>query len=266
LIAHELTHVLQQRKNNAVGGETLAASAAQIQRKIGFEIEIPVILSKEVKGEQGTETWPPESGPELMKFKGGDVIVKADKDTTLAPLVASLPNITKKTKPTGRVLPAWQKLTPEEREKKLEGMSDKEKLDLELVVPVWGDKAPCVELVTPPWDETKLNRDLFKAKMQKVVDFAEEIRKQTKQFKKRVPLATGSQYYIGSDDPKADKIQNLENGNLQTTYGIRLSSIPALFERQATLPEDDPTGAVECCSSRVNEGDERTGMGRTSFK
>ena len=66
----------------------MMAPTDRIQRKIGFEIEIPVLLSEEVKTTNGgTKTVPPPSGAGLAKFMGGDVIVKADKDTTLSPLV-----------------------------------------------------------------------------------------------------------------------------------------------------------------------------------
>ncbi len=231
LLAHELTHVVQQKGDMVRRKEGMATArdaesriaptlrtSPTVQRRFGFEIETPILLTQNRIPEGKTEEEIAEvvSPRHPVVAEETDYAVHVDHNARLG--------------------------------------------DLEVGTP----KGPIVELVTKPMDEFALSEKEVGAKMQKLVDFVKRARNKTKQFTKRRKLRdvgevtpTAHRVYIGSNNPNAPARQGTR-GEVQVTYGLRLERIGEAFRMHANA---NPTESVtRNLVEAANNGDAVTNM------
>lgn len=199
LTAHEAVHTVQQGAVNQVqrAGVAISSNASgKIQRKFGFEVEVPLFLTYTDPAATGADA---NKRNDAMEGSDGGVAwhpaspnfdIKVDHNIELNPLAAHEYNTNRGMFPSG---------------------------------------ASIVELVSKPWDEFALTEKQVRERAKEMADWAKAKYKVAKNGQTHI---LGG-YYIGSNMPGAIKYQSTL-GYIQATYGVKLSSIPEAF-RQTTL-------------------------------
>ncbi|MET0324058.1 MAG: DUF4157 domain-containing protein [Ilumatobacteraceae bacterium] len=274
LVTHELAHTIQQGAATVArthdvgqlphGGPTAAGGPAaraqrlespspsgDIQRKFGFEIELPVLLTKEANrpvtsvADGSTINManvpgdPALTGPETHLMDLDDGYINVDHSRTLNKLFESdlgqyatdnnlNPNATASLKAhAGNLMPSG---------------------------------ASIVEVVTDAWDEQALNRAQALAKVRSVIadvtDLYNHIAGDSETY-------GNNGYRFGSNAPGSSTFQP-RLGYFHATYGIKLSQVPKLFEKttkqkkalkkyaQTNAPEKEHAENVELTSQAVS--------------
>lgn len=237
LIAHELTHVVQQngntinRKPETSDQNTLNISQSPdnvVQRKFGFEIEMPILATTIVN-----------------RSFGGTTFNRLPADGSIGGYTVGFAN------PTGK---DWklnvdhnQNLNPLARRELKKYIADQQlseteaqKLDNAMDT-LFGHKASILELVTEPFDEAALSRAAAKRKFAEIKNYANGLFQIVHNNRKRrltgMHNPADNKRYIGATDDHAKKFQP-KVGYFHATYGVKLSKIPELFE-QSTLQKDN---------------------------
>jgi len=253
LIAHELTHVMQQ-DGSAAGRAAMdyrpaihhaAAAPPTIRRKFGMELELEVLVSEKI-GE--------EDVPESYADPGLDKTAKIYDDTAAGlHLVVDHSNVLLSRAgehQSGVSFEEHLPLTPQE-----EGSGFKSRIGN---VPststgrdfnVRGEQTPrttevrkrqgyasIIEMVTRPVDEFKEDWDSAKRPIERAVELADYIGSRTEGLRKRVPLGEVvpnplvSNLYLGINDP-GSHAQSLR-ADIQLTMGVALGGVPKLFDKE----------------------------------
>jgi Domain of unknown function (DUF4157) len=223
LIAHELTHVVQQTGSGVAQSQksdiqALPASENTVQRKFGFEVEVPIFLTYTAPGAPNAN-----AREDAMAGSGGGAVfsptsnfdLKVDHNRELQPLVSY-------------------------EQKKAPGP----------------DRFPSgpsiIEMVTQPWDEQTLTIKDVKAKVREMVYWIENARKNVEKGE----FELGGGYYLGSDSPDAQALQTTF-GYIQSTYGVKLSSVPKLVEETTAVNPDvedhEPLNQAAAAAKQVME-------------
>jgi len=234
LIAHELTHVVQQnggrvrRASPPEGSDAEPAAAVAVssapagraQRRFGFEIELPMLFTKEddftvksladgsdidlqdVPIDAGT------GGPKTHLVDSTECYLNVDHSRTLNELFrahlaqyATDHNFGPASNTRASLLAAANRLMPQ--------------------------KTSIVEVVTEAWDESTLSRDQALAKVRSVIDDITALYDGIDGDRKR---EIDNNYFVGSDAPHSDLFQP-RLGYFHATYGVKLAQVPALFEQ-----------------------------------
>ncbi|MEA5627800.1 DUF4157 domain-containing protein [Nostoc sp. UHCC 0251] len=212
LIAHELTHVVQQngdqtrcqkhQKNNESNSlEISSIDKSKIQRKFGFEIEIPIFLTYEDTynpplGGASRQYWTDaSSGPGGGNFASPSNIFDLHVDHNM----------------------------------ELDKLAQYEEQQSGLA-PLFPSHASIIEVVTKAWDEQTLTRSDMKLKASAIVNYIKRLKTESNTGKVQLDNGAYGNYWIGSDMPGAGQLQSTL-GYFQSTYGIKISQIPKLFEQ-----------------------------------
>ena len=205
LTAHEAVHTVQQGAVNQVqrAGSAISSDAGgKIQRKFGFEVEVPLFLTYTDPAATGTDA---NKRNDAMEGSDGGVAwhpgspnfdIKVDHNIELNPLAAH------EYTNNGGMFPSG---------------------------------ASIVELVSKPWDEFALTEKQVRARAKEMADWAKAKYKVAKNGQTHI---LGG-YYIGSDMPGAIKYQSTL-GYIQATYGVKLSSIPEAFHQNTLTNPNIP--------------------------
>jgi hypothetical protein len=225
LIAHELTHVVQQggpqlrREGESSGVEISSTPGDRLQRKFGFEIELPVLLTEEADSSVTSQAGGPDiMMPDLPQDPGlrghetnlidgnsGECYINADHNQAMNPLFrAHLDQYSTDQNHDANERASLKAVTGE----------------------LMPSKTSIAEVVTNPFDEKNLNRDQARAKIKSVINDIEGLFDAIAGDQK---LSAGN-YALGSTAPNADLFQP-RLGYFHATYGVKLSQIPRLFEQ-----------------------------------
>lgn len=202
LLAHELTHVLQQSQGTILG------TAHHVQRSFGFEIELPILLTGYTETDNYFDPAVKNEGT-IVTSPNFDIKVDHQRtDFTQFQLNA--------------VEDAFFARTPQGAKQKFSNFREGPSI---------------IELVTKPWDESVLTEAQVGTKMQFLVDLVTDLRANTENFTKMARLI--GHYYVGAPLPDGSPAPEIY-GNVQATYGVQLSRIPELFtwQSQALQPQD----------------------------
>jgi Domain of unknown function (DUF4157) len=230
LIAHELTHVVQQngsrvRRTPAPqqdGDLTISqAPGGRAQRRFGFEIELPILFTREDDFTVSLPNGPDvvlhdvprdagEGGPETHLVDSNECYLNVDHSRTLDPLfIAHLAQYGRDNQvdddPRDALLAAYDRLIP--------------------------NHASIVEVVTKPWNESTLSRPQALQKVREVIGDVEGLYHEIAGGK-----AHSGNYFVGSDAPNAALFQP-RIGYFHATYGVKPAQVPYLFKqttKQAT--------------------------------
>jgi hypothetical protein len=205
LIAHELTHVVQQtgdqirgqehQKNN--GPNHLDMSSARnnrIQRKFGFEIEIPIFTTFH-DNRNGQDYWTDAgAGPGGITIgHPADIFdIHVDHNIELDQL--------------------------SQHEETTSGLGD-----------LFPHHASIIEVVTKAWDEQVLTRKNVKDYAKIITDYIKRVKRASTGGKVLLDRGIHGDYWIGSDMPGADALQSTL-GYFQATYGVKVSKVPKLLK------------------------------------
>lgn len=227
-----------------------------IQRRFGFEIEVPVLLTERTNKlnvvkkipDTGDPHAPPRDEPhtfdleydiydepsQLIVAEHDDVKVHVDHSAKLNGVFYQ-ENL--KTD-TGYIRQGLLTQLNNLREK-VKGRPDEEALIAALDAKE-RQPAPIIEFVTAPWDEGSLTEDQVRQKMQTIATLAKTLETMTKQGTERVPLKgimpeVSEKIFVGASPNSArQQISPMAvTGYIQATYGIKLSKIPELFTETA---------------------------------
>jgi hypothetical protein len=226
LIAHELTHVVQQggnqirRKRDPAGVGISSAPAGRLQRKFGFEVELPMMLTKRADHEVPSESDPSRNlpmrnlpldpldrGAVTNLHDLGESYVNVDHSQTLDPLyTAHLDQY------------AQDEHLDQDARNSLHAADKRKQL--------MPRRTSLVEVVTKPWDESELNRKEALTKVRSVVAAVNGLYDQIAGNRE----GTLGEYSIGSGSPVASHFQP-RLGYFHATYGVKLAEIPRLFKK-----------------------------------
>jgi hypothetical protein len=194
LIAHELTHVTQQRNSQA-------SPSRKIHRKFGFEIEVPLLIT----GKDADDDYiDPKytTGVNLGYISSLHTELHVDHMTT--------PETTAQLNAVRDLLIAKRKNLANFQE-----------------------GASILEYRTDAWDETALSETDVRQRMNNLAKEVGNVYKITKNGRVMTPCY--GKYYLGAN--QNDVSLGKPMGNIQSTYGVKLSKIPELFTWQA---KNDP--------------------------
>jgi hypothetical protein len=245
LIAHELTHVVQQngsrvRRPQQTGGDRTSGAPAvssapqgRAQRKFGFEIELPVLFTREQPVTVASLVGGPDialtdvpvdagaDGRETHLVDSDECYINVDHSQTLDPLFTA--HLAKYGDDNNLTTNAKNSLKAARGE-------------------LMPNHASIVEVVTNPWDESTLSRTQALNKVRGVIRDVSEMYDAIAGDRK----AQVGDYYFGSDAPNSGVFQP-RIGYFHATYGVKLSQIPHLFEqttqqrkRLAEYAKEDP--------------------------
>jgi hypothetical protein len=194
--------LIQRQKIQGQAGAT--RKTGEIQRRFGFEIEMPLYLTQQYTSSGGTN-WYGE--PKYDDF-GQPIVAKHPAYNVHVDHNDAFKATVDKTQP---IVPGNDLQT--------------------------GEKGPIVELVTPPWDEFQIaDANAARAKMQPLVDFATNAQPIIANAPYRDRLNTvvpgaNQKLYVGKG------VQNNKEkigGQIQVTYGIKLDRVQQFFGWHAT--------------------------------
>ncbi|HIK55102.1 MAG TPA: DUF4157 domain-containing protein [Synechococcales cyanobacterium M55_K2018_004] len=211
LIAHELTHVLQQSGSQSTLNHLgiHRANSNVLQGRFGFEIELQMLLTSE----------------RTVKVEGG-----GSRTAMTEPIYIRQPKVAEG---NGFDVHADHRSG---QDSKMQNRDDS------LTEPeLFYQNAPIVELVTHPMDEFSMTEDEVAEVMQRLVNFATTAKTNSDDFTRRIALKdlpgisqASTNLYIGSE---RKKMLAPLNGGIQMTQGIRLDRLSAFFQ-EYTHPTD----------------------------
>jgi Domain of unknown function (DUF4157) len=217
LLAHELTHTVQQGAVPVGSAPVRAAAGDRIQGLFGFEFEIGVPLYSRVGGQPGPPV--PNPNPVVATDRGGAFKAHIDHSSRLNPVVAK--STREKDQATGEL-----------------------------------GGAPIIELVTTPMDEQKMTEDEVRARLNRVVAAAEFIRQHAVDVQGRdadddpvygaaIPVdsvpdlvadpANTNWIGVATSNKLLSQLPTV-NAFAQQTYGVALKRVPQEFRYRETQP------------------------------
>ncbi|MEA2717924.1 MAG: hypothetical protein QOI99_2241 [Actinomycetota bacterium] len=220
LLAHELTHVVQQG-----GGQ---ARRPSVQRRFGMEIELPGVLLTSLRTMAEDH--------DLLGIKAGDKILQEPDYDPAVPKVGE--------SSTGRYL-----LHADHADSMGGIVPSKPNADGTWAAP---GKGAILELVTPPIDEFAEADKAITERFTSMGAFAKAAAAGSgKQLSKIRGAKTSEFNYVGIPpvevkNPALRVPSSHANGSLQATYGVKLGRLPAILDLQA-----DPAGAATVASPPV---------------
>jgi hypothetical protein len=249
--------------NRRVAELVTRADRRVLARAFGFELElgVPITARTTINRGSGDERVPvqpkTDTKARVAKATGGEFEVKVDHSkspNTLFPVDPDLLRVHKSARQIPIVEQARQAqrpLTPKEIElAKKDGLT------------------PIIELVTAPFDELTLTPDQVRGKMQTLVDFANEMKRKTEDFKKvskldslaGITVTSANRNYVGAEwtgPAFQNPMLNPLGAFVQQTYGVSLNRIGDEFTYRATQKGSRLTATnVEALKQAVNDGKE----------
>ncbi|MFN6497789.1 MAG: DUF4157 domain-containing protein [Nostoc sp. DedQUE01] len=238
LIAHELTHVVQQngdrigrketRKHDDQNtGSDISISSTpsdQVQRRFGFEIELPMLFTHKAN----------IAVPSLAG--GGNIVMNnVPMDAGMGGRHTNLVDMTVASHcylnvDHSRTL---NKLYEAELDQYAthNGLNQNQQDSLQAIRGnLMPSGASIVEVVTTAWDENTLSRTQALARVRGVVNAVNGMYDAIDNDTQAAVGAPVDAYYIGSDSPNSSLFQP-RLGYFHTTYGIKLAQVPHLFEQ-----------------------------------
>jgi hypothetical protein len=270
LIAHELTHVVQQngdgirrketpKQDHQNSGSDISISPTpsdQIQRRFGFEIELPMLFTH-------------KANIAVPSLAGGGNIAMNDvpMDAGMGGRHTNLVDMTGASHcylnvDHSRTL---NKLYEAELDQYAtdNGLNQNEQDSLQAIrgrlIP---SGASIVEVVTTAWDESTLSRTQALARVRGVVNAVNQLYNNIDNDTQAAVGAPLDAYYIGSDSPNSSLFQP-RLGYFHATYGIKLAQVPYLFDQttqqknrmaryaERNLPEKEHAKNVELTKRSV---------------
>ncbi|MBD2681498.1 DUF4157 domain-containing protein [Nostoc paludosum FACHB-159] len=270
LIAHELTHVVQQNGNEIRRKQTqqrddqntgsdisiCSTRSDQVQRRFGFEIELPMLFTHKANipvpslaggGNIAMNNVPIDAGMGGRHTNLVDMTVAShcylnvDHSRTLNKLYeAELDQYA-----------ADNHLNQNEQDSLQDYRGT-----------LMPSHASIVEVVTTAWDENTLSRTQVLARVQGVVNAVNDLYDDIDNDTQAAVGAPLDAYYIGSDSPNSSLFQP-RLGYFHATYGIKLAQVPHLFKQttqqknrmaryaEQNLPEKEHAKNVELTKRSV---------------